>query len=105
MDFKYLFYLINLIIWLTVSTLGKSSLAAALFRLVELSGGHIYIDGEDISQLHLSAIRSKVSTIPQDPVLFAGTMRYVYNSHYRYVRGLSIKYVDFPYNSELFYDN
>ena len=55
--------------------IGKSSLAAVLFRLVELSSGHIYIDGEDISQLHLNVIRSKVSTIPQDPVLFAGTMR------------------------------
>ncbi|XP_053398618.1 ATP-binding cassette sub-family C member 5-like isoform X2 [Mercenaria mercenaria] len=55
---------------------GKSSLAAALFRLVELGAGSIVIDGEDISALHLSTIRSKMSTITQEPVLFAGTIRY-----------------------------
>ncbi|XP_060566083.1 ATP-binding cassette sub-family C member 5-like, partial [Ruditapes philippinarum] len=55
---------------------GKSSLAAALFRLVEVGGGSICIDGEDISKLHLSIIRSKISTITQEPVLFAGTIRY-----------------------------
>ncbi|KAK3100459.1 hypothetical protein FSP39_020430 [Pinctada imbricata] len=55
---------------------GKSSLAAALFRLNELSGGHVYVDGIDVSKVSLHLLRSKLSTIPQDPVLFAGTMRY-----------------------------
>ncbi|XP_052795048.1 ATP-binding cassette sub-family C member 5-like [Mya arenaria] len=55
---------------------GKSSLAACLFRLVEISEGAITIDGEDISLLSLKTLRSKVSTITQDPVLFSGSVRY-----------------------------
>ncbi|KAJ2726275.1 hypothetical protein GGI07_000752, partial [Coemansia sp. Benny D115] len=54
---------------------GKSSLALALFRIIEAAGGQILIDGEDISQYGLYDVRSKLSIIPQDPVLFAGSVR------------------------------
>ncbi|XP_071170005.1 ATP-binding cassette sub-family C member 5-like isoform X1 [Mytilus edulis] len=55
---------------------GKSSLITALYRLVELRNGHINIDGINISLIPLNVLRSRLSTIPQDPVMFSGTLRY-----------------------------
>ncbi|KAL9112429.1 MAG: hypothetical protein Q9227_003271 [Pyrenula ochraceoflavens] len=54
---------------------GKSSIMSALFRLTELSGGRITIDGLDISTVGLHDLRSRLAIIPQDPTLFRGTIR------------------------------
>ncbi|KAJ8957037.1 hypothetical protein NQ314_006614 [Rhamnusium bicolor] len=54
---------------------GKSSLISALFRLATVEG-EIEIDGIDTKDLYLKDLRSRISIIPQDPVLFSGTLRY-----------------------------
>ncbi|KAJ2400130.1 Multidrug resistance-associated protein 5 [Coemansia sp. RSA 2559] len=54
---------------------GKSSLAKALFRLVESESGSIQIDGIDISTVELHALRSRLAIIPQEPALFYGSVR------------------------------
>lgn len=51
---------------------GKSTLLQVLFRMVNVASGTIRIDDVDTSVLPLSKLRSKMSIIPQDPMLFNG---------------------------------
>ena len=57
---------------------GKSSMLSALFRIVELERGRIFIDDYDISKFGLTDLRKVLGIIPQSPVLFSG-MQYVSN--------------------------
>ncbi|KAI8930188.1 hypothetical protein BC831DRAFT_508630 [Entophlyctis helioformis] len=54
---------------------GKTSLSLAFFRFLEHDAGRIVIDGVDISRIGLHDLRSRITIIPQDPVLFSGTLR------------------------------
>jgi ABC-type multidrug transport system fused ATPase/permease subunit len=63
---------------------GKSTILSALFRLVEVAGGQILIDGIDISGLELDELRSKITIIPQDTTLFEGTVRYNLDPFHRF---------------------
>ena len=56
---------------------GKSSLTLGLFRLIDICEGEILIDGVDITRIKLELLRSQLAIVPQDPVLFTGTIRYV----------------------------
>lgn len=55
---------------------GKSSLFQALFRMMEASSGSITFDGVDICKLGLADVRNAISIIPQEPVVFSGTLRF-----------------------------
>ncbi|KAJ8721588.1 hypothetical protein PYW07_002363 [Mythimna separata] len=54
---------------------GKSTLTLGLFRIVEAVGGRILLDGLDVAAMGLHQLRSRITIIPQDPVLFSGTLR------------------------------
>ncbi|CDF38271.1 unnamed protein product [Chondrus crispus] len=55
---------------------GKSSLMMALLRMVELANGSISVDGVNLRSLGLSDLRKRITIIPQDPVIFSGTIRF-----------------------------
>lgn len=54
---------------------GKSSMTLSLFRILEAAAGEIRIDGINVADIGLHDLRSRLTIIPQDPVLFSGTLR------------------------------
>ena len=54
---------------------GKSSLIVALYRLAEISAGKIEVDSIDCASVNLNTLRSSMAIIPQEPVMFGGTLR------------------------------
>ena len=55
---------------------GKSTISRLLFRLYDVSGGRILIDGQDIRSVTQASLRSQIGMVPQDTVLFNDTIRY-----------------------------
>ena len=55
---------------------GKSSLVLSLFRILEAAQGSIEIDSTNIFMMGLHALRSNMTIIPQDPILFSGSLRF-----------------------------
>jgi len=55
---------------------GKSTISRLLFRLYDVSGGRILIDGQDIRQVTQASLRASIGMVPQDTVLFNDTIRY-----------------------------
>ncbi|XP_068157078.1 ATP-binding cassette sub-family C member 4 [Drosophila tropicalis] len=62
---------------------GKSSLIGVLFRLAHIEGG-VYIDGIETGSISLETLRTRISIIPQDPVLFSASIRYNLDPFERY---------------------
>nr|XP_013004976.1 canalicular multispecific organic anion transporter 2 isoform X2 [Cavia porcellus] len=54
---------------------GKSSMTLCLFRILEAAEGEIFIDGLNVANIGLHDLRSQLTIIPQDPILFSGTLR------------------------------
>uniref|UniRef100_A0A8C2VPQ5 ATP binding cassette subfamily C member 3 n=1 Tax=Chinchilla lanigera TaxID=34839 RepID=A0A8C2VPQ5_CHILA len=54
---------------------GKSSMTLCLFRILEAAEGNIFIDGLNVADIGLHDLRSQLTIIPQEPILFSGTLR------------------------------
>lgn len=79
-SFSYYFNFIFIIIFLQIGVVGrtgagKTTLTSSIFRMVEAASGSIEIDGINIANIDLQILRSRLSIIPQDPVLFSGSIR------------------------------
>ena len=54
---------------------GKTALMVSLLRIVELAEGEILIDGVNVAKIGLKDLRSRIAVVPQEPILFVGTIR------------------------------
>ncbi len=54
---------------------GKSTLASLLPRFHDVTEGHVTLDGVDVRELRLTELRGAIGLVPQEPMLFAGTVR------------------------------
>ena len=54
---------------------GKTTLLSLIPRLYDVSGGHVLLDGRDVRSLRIDSLRSHIAFMPQEPFLFAGTIR------------------------------
>jgi ABC-type multidrug transport system fused ATPase/permease subunit len=66
---------IQLKAWLRTGS-GKSTLANSFFRFVEFESGKIMLDGVDIATVAIHELRKRLTIIPQDAILFSGTIRF-----------------------------
>jgi len=55
---------------------GKSSVALALFRLIDVEDGAVHLDDADAAKTDLARHRAKLAIVPQDPAVFGGTVRF-----------------------------
>ena len=55
---------------------GKSTLASVILRIIETTNGEIRLDGVDTRKIGLQDLRSKITIVPQDSVLFSGTVKF-----------------------------
>ncbi|EGT59327.1 CBN-MRP-4 protein [Caenorhabditis brenneri] len=63
---------------------GKSSVTLSLFRIIEAAEGQIIVDGINLAEIGLHDLRSNLTIIPQDPVLFSGTLRFNLDPFHHY---------------------
>ena len=68
---------------------GKSSLTLSLFRIIEAVSGQISIDGKTIADLGLHKLRSCLTIIPQEPVLFSGMLKIKHHLNKSHFKGAS----------------
>jgi len=75
---------------------GKSTMTLGLLRILEMAEGgdgnlgNIVLDGQDISKIGLHVLREKVTIIPQDPVLFTGSIKFNVDPFGKYSKELLI---------------